>query len=483
MLKTLLLFILIGFSSLKLVAQDDEVFTPEEKFSADSIKSWTKGLFLEISEAHPGMYRYTSKNEFDSLINSMILTVNDSLTTLEFYRKVKPLFAKIGCLHTAINMSDSADDYYAELLKFIPVEVFVNENRQVYITKNYDSNNEIPLKSEILSINDQPISEILDVLYLAIPSDGYNQTLKTLLLNYRFPFWYQSMVANTDQFTVETKLNGQTKSYRLDGVSEEVFPTMKERMKGDEEQLRFEIQDNIGFLTIRSFAKSNIRENDQKFDKFIKQAFKELSETQTENLVIDLRNNTGGTDGNAAFLTSHFFDQPFKYWEHPVEMTEGISDDFKFWLSIFYKMPKQVDTTYQWNGARSWLSKEFSYYKIQKPAKNNFTGKVYIITNGGCMSSCADVVAILSANQKAIVIGQETGGGYQGNTSGMMPSANIYGNLRITIPLQKYTNAVDPKVNVGRGTIPDYVIVPTLENWMSKKDLEMELVKKMIGSE
>jgi len=41
------------------------------------------------------------------------------------------------------------------------------------------------------------------------------------------------------------------------------------------------------------------------------------------------------------------------------------------------------------------------------------------------MSSCADVVAILSYNKKALFIGDETGGGYQGNNSGMTPETKV----------------------------------------------------------
>ncbi len=98
------------------------------------------------------------------------------------------------------------------------------------------------------------------------------------------------------------------------------------------------------------------------------------------------------------------------------------------------------------------------------------------------MSSCADFTAILTSNEKAVVVGQETGGGYQGNTSGMMPSTDFKGNLQVVTPLQKYTNAVDPNKNIGRGTIPDHIIKPTLDNWMNKKDAEMELVRELIDS-
>ena len=96
------------------------------------------------------------------------------------------------------------------------------------------------------------------------------------------------------------------------------------------------------------------------------------------------------------------------------------------------------------------------------------------------MSSCSDFVAIISDNQKTKIIGQESGGGFQGNTSGMMPTNSFAKNMTITIPLQKYTNAVDLKKNKGRGTIPDYIVQPTLTDWIDKKDIEMNFVNKLI---
>jgi hypothetical protein len=94
-----------------------------------------------------------------------------------------------------------------------------------------------------------------------------------------------------------------------------------------------------------------------------------------------------------------------------------------------------------------------------------------------------DFVAILSHNKKALVIGQESGGGFQGNTSGIIPTSKIKTGLRVTIPLQKYTNAVDLNKNFGRGTIPDYQVTPTFEDWMDKKDVEMEFVLQTIHSQ
>jgi hypothetical protein len=470
---------LVVLTTTTLYSQDINAENYEKKYPPDSLRVWTLNTLDEVIESHPGMYRYTSKETFDDLIHTTLQSINDSLTTLAYYRKLKPLFAKIGCLHTSVTLSDPYRNYYEGTLKFIPIGIFIDSNKKVYITENYSTAQSIPLKSEIIAINNQPIAAVLDTLYEAIPSDGYNQTLKSFLLNHTFPLWYQSILSTSNTYRIDVKENGRNKTYHLEGISRDELPSL-EIDDTENVPLEFEIKDSIGYLTIKTFSHSMIKYNEQKFKKFIKIAFEKLQQHEVENLIVDVRGNTGGTDGYAAYLTSFFFDKPFKYWQHPVELTKPMGESFKTWYGIFYKMPKKIGDVYQWKGMHGWLSKAFSYYKTQKPARHNYKGNVYLLTNGACMSSCADVVAILSHNKKAKVVGEETGGGYQGNTSGMMPTMNIQPNLTMTIPLQKYTNAVDPSIHIGRGTIPDYPIIRTLDDWMNEKDMQLESVKQLI---
>lgn len=470
------LFLIIFFST-HLLSQDNKKFLPEEKYPADSLKTWTAELMKVLSESHPGFYRYTNKEEFDSIIYITVNSFTDSLNTIEYYRAIKPLIAQIGCLHTSINLSESYENYLNEKSNLIPIEVFIDDNNQVFITKNHSESKSLKVGSQLLSINGVLTSEILDILMNAIPSDGYNTTLKTLIINHRFAFWYSSMLDLNNSFKIEVKYNEAIETFSLKGVSSAEFDTIELLHSADSEQLAFEINDNIAVLTIKSFATSDIKNNGQNYKKYIKSVFKQLNKEEIENLIIDLRYNSGGTDGNAVFLTSHFFDKPFRYWDK-IEVTEKIAKQIKGLNRIFYPKPVAIDSTYRWKGAL--LSNEFDYYKTQKPAKNNFKGNVFILTNGLCMSSCSDVVAVLSDNDKAVIVGQETGGGFQGNTSGMMPSTAIKPNMTLTLPLQKYTNAVQLDKNVGRGTIPDFIVNPTLKEWINKEDIEMKFVNDLI---
>ena len=471
-----LFFLGLLLVSATLQAQQKETFNFDRKYHPDSLKRWTRSVMTELSRKHPGFNRYTSKERFDFLIDSTIQTITDSLTTIVFYRKLKPLVAQIGCLHTGVTLSDEYESHIDKVPTLIPFEIFIDADKRVFVTKNY-STPVIPLKSEILAINNKPIGDIVGLLLKSIPSDGYNETEKILMLNHRFAFWYRAIIDESQNFVVEILSNDKWQRIDVQGISKEVFPTMDSLESSHKKQLNFKIANDVGVLTIHSFAKSIIKRNGQNFKKFIKGTFKDLDEKRIKNLVIDLRYNTGGTDGNAALLASYFFDKPFRYWDR-IEVTEPIAKEIKGVYKLFYRKPLKKDSTYHWQ--TTWFTNEFDYYKMQKPAKFPFEGRVFVLTNGLCLSSCADVVAILAHNRKAKVVGQESGGGYQGNTSGIMPKTKIPTGLEITVPLLKYTNAVDPMVNIGRGTIPDYLVIPTLDNWIEKKDIEMEFVMRLI---
>lgn len=313
----------------------------------------------------------------------------------------------------------------------------------------------------------------------SIPMDGYNQTGKVLLLNHRFAFWYQTIIEATEHFKMTVKNAVSTETISVSGVSKETFPSRKSIEAAYEKPLELMIRDKAAILSIHTFSKTEIKQHHQDFRKFIRSAFKTLKRNEIKNLIVDLRFNTGGTDGNAAYLAKYFFDKPFRYWQK-IEVTESIAKEITGMKRLFYKKPRYVEGSYRWR--KMWMTHEFDYYKLQSPAKNNFNGKTLLLTNGLCMSSCSDLIAILADNKKAIVVGEESGGGFIGNTSGIILTATIKAGLRVTIPLQKYTNAVDPAKNKGRGTVPDYPITISLDDWMNKKDTVMEFALKMIAT-
>ena len=286
------------------------------------------------------------------------------------------------------------------------------------------------------------------------------------------------MVEQADRFAVTIVRNGQPEQLTIPAIVKKDmayngFLTELTHPK----QLEFNIENGIGVLSIHSFAKTDVKKGKQRFKKYIRSCFSELKEKNIEHLVLDLRYNTGGTDANAAYLSKYFFDKPYRYWDR-IEVTEAVAKEIKGIYRLFFKKPVLKDSMWLWQ--RSWVTKEFNFCRQQKPARNHFTGKTYVLINGFCMSACTELTGVLSYNKKAIFIGEETGGCHQGDNSGMMPETGTLGGFTMTVPLMKYVTAVDPALNVGKGTLPDHVVLPSVQDLVNNKDVVMEYVMQLI---
>ena len=449
-----------------------------QKFSPDSVKAVIDDWTRELSKKHPGFYRYNSKEAFSKYIDSVKNTIQDSLTELQSYLKLKPIISKVHCLHTGVTLPKEYTNYLNQQPNLFPFQLYFDRGK-AYVVKNYSSVGSILEGDELVSINGKNIHNIITQLLPLIPADGYNETMKYRALYYQFPTWYR-LIDLTENFTTVVKQTNGEAAYEVKGAKyDDIVRDGFLREPKLAKQLEFTIQDNIGFLTIHTFSNSSIKKSGQEFRNFIDNAFLQLKTGNIKDLIVDLRDNTGGSDAHAAYFTRYFFDEPFRYWDR-IEVTEAIAKEIKgVTLKLFYRKPIQKDSVWLWQKARH--ARDFDFYEEQKPAKNNFKGKTYILINGFCMSSCADVAAILSYNKKAIFIGQETGGGYQGNNSGMMPEAKMLPfDFTLSVPLQKYFNYVDTSRNIGRGTMPDHPVNFTINDILKGGDKELQFAIALV---
>ena len=99
------------------------------------------------------------------------------------------------------------------------------------------------------------------------------------------------------------------------------------------------------------------------------------------------------------------------------------------------------------------------------PKPNLYLGKVIFLIDGLCFSTTADFCAIAKSNKRGIFVGEETGGAYAGNTSGTIDKVILtHSQFTIFIPRNAYYNAVIPGMLHGRGIIPEYIVIPTIQD-------------------
>src|SRR5688500_6696826 len=117
---------------------------------------------------------------------------------------------------------------------------------------------------------------------------------------------------------------------------------------------------------------------------FFKSSFKELNKRNTKHLVIDLRNNGGGSVTNSNLLTKFIAHKPFKIADSLYALNRSTpyrkyqKDRLSNALFLMFMTKKRKDDTYHFG--------YFEKKKFRPKKKNHFDGQVYILTGGNTFS-------------------------------------------------------------------------------------------------
>ena len=114
---------------------------------------------------------------------------------------------------------------------------------------------------------------------------------------------------------------------------------------------------------------------------------------------------------------------------------------------------------------------------LQQPRQPHFSGRVFVLMNGGSFSTSSELLSIVHYQKRGIFIGEEAAGGYYGNTSGRFNADVVLPNSRLMLPLRltTYYLAVNGYKHADRSVIPDYPVSHTIADLLARKDKDMDL--------
>ncbi len=334
--------------------------------------------------------------------------------------------------------------------KIFPLQLrFINN--QAYIpceTKMFSS------ATEIISVDGEPIGKIKEKLFGYLPSDGKIQTEKYWEMNNGDnPFFilYYLIYGQNSSFNVSYKTKtGKIESTVINADNFKNLECFPKPVAIDKYLLLDYKQNSTAILTIKTFNEDFLKISNEDFASFLNKSFREINQKGIKTLIIDLRNNSGGQDVFGSLLYSYLTDKPFSYYAS----IESVSKKF--------------------------TASDHPNLAVQKPNKNNFKNTVLFLINGKSFSTTAEFCSIAKSNKRGMFTGEETGGGYYGNISGeratiILPNSKI----KINIPLDKYVMAVQKAKYKDRGIIPEYVILPTIDDIIQNKDVQLNAVLKL----
>ncbi|WGK65157.1 S41 family peptidase [Croceiramulus getboli] len=380
--------------SLSLLAQQSA-----RKFGRHEILEDLDYLKNSLIEAHYDLYAYTSKDEFSKnylqIRNSM---TNDSVTPLEATTIFQKVISKVNNGHTEISFPAAAYREYAlSHGTLFPLEIAFEEGKAL-IRKNWSDKDGLKAGTEIISINNLTIQEVLQKIYPLISAErNYLKLAKVELLS--FPRLYWQAFGEQENFVVGIKEGGSIKKYKLQSIN----------LIEDYEMKRNEIfseKRELQLLSKYAYLKpGNFSGDEEEFKRFIDSSFLDINKSNVANLIIDLRNNLGGDNSFSDYLVSYIADKPFQW-----------SSEFTLKTSALLKAHtrKNCDTSNPyWQSVLTHQDGIIYTYEFEahqpQPKEKRFLGKVYVLVNRQSHSQAAVTAAQIQDYKFGIIVGEETG--------------------------------------------------------------------------
>ena len=483
------IFILFFAASTHLIIAQDK--SPlEQSFTPKQLQEDFQRMREQLEQNQPGLYAYTPKPAMDRYLDSLYATLDKPMTSIEFLRLIRPILMKMRNGHNNIYGSKKMADYARSVGKFLPLEVVWLKDG-LYIQDVYTTEGNIPKGSKIVSINGRDIQDILNtLLYRYTSTDGYNETFGRRRVARSFPFAYYWYIGQHKIFEVAYQTSNQstTKTAKITGI---LFAKLRDHLrktrgiKPKAKMLDFKMLNNeTAFLRIGSFSKGEIKQGKQNYKRFLKNTFREIAQKQAKNLILDVRSNGGGDDGYGNLLFSYLTNKPFNYYKQIVTRVKRIKNP------KYYESTGEIRLANLFFGGKVRKIDEGKYYLKKNPGlgqfqpkENAFTGKLYILIDGGCFSATGEFASCAHYNKRGKFIGEEVGGNYYYNTSGAMLSLVLPNTKhRVVVTILQYIMDVKgyPK---GRGVMPDYPVDYTIQDVLQDKDPVMQKTLQLIDEQ
>jgi hypothetical protein len=405
-----------------------------------------------MHEMHPNLYHSISPEEFKLYVDSIKRTMPRRISDAEAFKTFRKIFSKVSDGHNPETWNYIPGRGPFLLRKTLPLELYINDGR-IFITRDYSHRNSFPAGSEIIKINGKPAIEILkDISRLISPGSGPRGL--DLLDDPRYwAIWnnYKSF-----RITYKAPFSNQVKEKTASGGLISKIRQMRSNPPRDKYSYSLPGQ-GIGYMNLET-----LEGDPEGFKRFLEIVFTHIRDTQTGNLIIDMRRTTGSDISFVPALLGYLLQGSYR-------------------ISDLAQQKISLQLTNQQPSSESDTLTDLPFLRESDSIDNPivFNGNIYLLT--GIHPSPATILtaSALKCNNTGIIIGSDTLGQttfYAQPYQFIMPGTRIPQAIETSIIRAACSN------NLPHGILPDHLLHNSPEGLFFGRDKMIDFALELIDS-
>lgn len=430
-----------------------------------------------LTTVHPALTRYTSQRELDRRFAALRELAKQPVDDARLYVEISRLLAAIRCDHTKAELPASIATMRKAMPAHLPFRFRIFDGR-MYVASS-DPNQPLARGTELLAIDGRPVKTILAALSELVSYDGDTRHVVPAklaadsdLLGSDFDHFYPLVYGFRDTLTLTTragavtvkpisfeewtKLEWSSKPYRAEFASSVSFRMLDAK---------------TGYLRVDTFV--NYRNPVDPHTVYAPH-FRQLAEHGATHLVLDLRENGGGSNDAAIALAQYLIPRPFRitrsvrlkairYGDLP-QFIETWGDRKAIFEPAEEKFRRLADGTFE----------EVDAPLVEPVAQHAFGGKLTILTGPANASGTTILIARIRDARPVRIAGAATGGSAEGPSAGQIFFVKLpHSGITVRVPVKRsYTDV--RTFRKGRGIEPDLRVEETLEAFLARRDPVLE---------
>jgi C-terminal processing protease CtpA/Prc len=359
------------------------------------------------------------------------------------FRVLRPLLSQIGEGHLTLKRSALMIEQERQSDGWLPVDLHWTEE-SVRVVDGYGDAARIPAGKRLLAIDGQSMDALVNELMAALGHDGRIRTgamREAEGAGYaRVRYWMRGAQKSFLLRLEDAK--GSIEEKHVAGVAASFRPVRSPSETSPLATLEW-LSNETALMRVPTFSNRRYREAGADYRTVLRALFEAVHARGAAQLVLDLRDNGGGSESNENLLYAYLVQAPLRKYATVEARAAALAvtdaSGRQYAVQVYDEDElKQQRRLPDGRLARRNLRPEglMSHWSAMTPV---FSGRLVVLIGGNTFSGAAELASMLHHARRGMFIGEEAGGSNAGNTSGysweiLLPNSG----MRLDVPLLRF---------------------------------------------